>query len=132
MHLALRQTSLGAFAAGLLVGVVAAYAAKPLYQCALEALVQDEFYRLTEECDSAMRVHLVAKNRLDLDPSASNVSTLRSAELGLLSCQDYDLMRKRLIRFGLDDNALSRMTLNFAEARATDLKLVVQTHEFRY
>lgn len=132
MRLVFRQTKPWVFAAGVLVGIVAAYAAKPLYQYALESLIQEEFYRLTEECDAAMRVHLIAKNRLELDPAVASVSALLSAELGLLSCQDYDLMRKRLIRFGLDENALSRLTLSFAEARAKDLKLVVETHEFRY
>ena len=77
-------------------------------------------------------MHLLAKNRLDLTPSTEAVNQLRSAELGLLACQDYDLMRKHLIRLGLDDNALSELTLDFAEARGRDLQLVVETHEFRY
>ena len=79
-----------------------------------------------------MRVHLVAKNRLDLEPSENNVTVLKSAELGLLACQDYDLLRKKLVRLGLDENALSELTLSFAEDRARDLQLVIKTHEFSY
>lgn len=132
MRSASRRASPAVFLAGLAAGIVLAWGAAPLYQRALQALYRDSFYRLTEGCDAAMRVHLVARNRLDLAPTAQTVAQLRSAELGLLACQDYDLMRKRLIRFGLDDNALSELTLDFAEARGRDLQLVVETHEFRY
>ena len=79
-----------------------------------------------------MRVHLIAKNSLDLEPSEKNVRILSGAELGLLACQDYDLLRKKLTRLGLDDNALSELTLSFVEDRASDLQLVVKTHEFSY
>lgn len=120
------------FMLGLAVGVALAWLAQPLYQRGLQNFFRSDFYHLTESCDNAMRVHLVAKNKLDLEPSKKNVSTLKSAELGLLDCQDYDLMRKRLIRLGLDENSLSEMTLSFAEDRAKDLQLVVKTHEFSY
>lgn len=120
------------FMLGLAVGVALAWSAKPLYQRGLQNFFRSDFYNLTESCDNAMRVHLVAKNKLDLEPSEKNVSTLKSAELGLLACQDYDLMRKRLIRLGIDENSISEMTLSFAEDRAKDLQLVVRTHEFSY
>lgn len=120
------------FFLGTLAGLCIAFATKPIYQKAVEEIYHDRFFHLTAECDAAMRVHLVAKNRLDLTPSSEAVTQLRSAELGLLACQDYDMMRKRLIRLGLDENALSELTLRFAEDRAKDLKLVVETHEFRY
>lgn len=120
------------FLAGLVLGLALAWFATPVYQLVLQAIYRDSFYQLTEGCDAAMRVHLLAKNRLDLTPSTEAVNQLRSAELGLLACQDYDLMRKHLIRLGLDDNALSELTLDFAEARGRDLQLVVETHEFRY
>lgn len=127
-----KPTNLLIFGFGVVFGVSIAYAGMPLYKSALKMLSRDRFFVLTEACDEAMRIHLIAKNRLELDPSEATVRQLRSAELGLLACQDYDLMRKRLIAFGLDDNALSEMTLDFAEARGRDLRLVVETHEFRY
>lgn len=132
MRSAFRPTNLLFFGFGVVFGVAIAFAGKPLYQAALKTLSREKFFVLTEACDEAMRVHLIAKNRVDLDPSEATVRQLRSAELGLLACQEYDLMRKQLISFGLDDNALSEMTLNFAEARGKDLRLVVETHEFRY
>lgn len=117
---------------GLGLGISAALVVKPLYQGVLQSVFRTSFYQLTKDCDEAMRMHLLAKNRLELEPSRQAVQQLRSAELGLLACQDYDLMRKRLIRWGLDDNALSELTLEFAESRSTELRLVVETHEFRY
>lgn len=132
MHLASKRIKALWLCGGFALGVVATLGAKPLYQRALQQIHRTAFYALTEGCDSAMRVHLVAKNRLEVQPSAEAVQQLRSAELGLIACQDYDLMRKRLIRLGLDDNALSEMTLEFAEALGRDLQLVVETHEFRY
>jgi hypothetical protein len=44
-------------------------------------------------------------------PSDGNVDLVEMAQLGLLDCQDYDLMRKRLIQFGLGENELSLMGL---------------------
>ncbi|WP_092076163.1 TIGR03982 family His-Xaa-Ser system protein [Poseidonocella sedimentorum] len=109
-----------------------AWLGQPVFQWGVQSLFRKQFYELTASCDAAMRTHLIAKNRLDLEPSETAVRAVRSAELGLLACQDYDLLRKRLIRIGLDENALSELTLSFAEARASDLQLVVETHEFRY
>ncbi|MEM6275631.1 MAG: TIGR03982 family His-Xaa-Ser system protein [Pseudomonadota bacterium] len=132
MRLAFKRAKALWFAGGLACGAALALLVGPLWQVGLQHVFRAEFYRLTERCDGAMRVHLVAKNRLDLDPSESHVRALRSAELGLIDCQDYDLMRKRMIRLGLDENSLSEMTLSFAEDRASDLRRVVETHEFRY
>lgn len=136
MPLAFKRLDAKALACGLILGLplglASAFTAKPLYQSALQNVFRARFYQLTKDCDEAMRMHLLAKNRLELDPSRQAVQQLRSAELGLLACQDYDLMRKRLIRWGLDDNALSELTLEFAESRGKELHLVVETHEFRY
>lgn len=129
---AFKPSRLSLFVAGVVVGLGIAWLAKPIYQRALERVYRGTFYELTERCDNAMRVHLVAKNQLDLEPSENNVTVLKSAELGLLACQDYDLLRKKLVRLGLDENALSELTLSFAEDRASDLQLVVKTHEFSY
>ena len=65
-------------------------------------------------------------------PSKENVEALRSMEIGLISCQDYDLMRKRLMQWGLSENDLSEMSLVAIEQRAENLADVVQIHEIRY
>jgi hypothetical protein len=79
-----------------------------------------------------MRDHLIAKQRLDQDPSKANVDGLRAMEIGLIACQDYDLLRKHLIRWGLSENDLSEMALVAIEDRAQNLADVVRIHEIRY
>jgi hypothetical protein len=115
-----------------LAGAVVATAAAPLYRIGMTAVFQDEYADLTYRCDYAMRDHLVAKQLLDQDPSKQNVDGLRAMEVGLLACQDYDLLRKRLIRWGLTENDLSEMALVAIEDRAQNLADVVRIHEIRY
>lgn len=131
MHLRFPATSLFAFtlfACGVLTGIVA----MPLYRTALSMAAQERFGRLTYLCDHAMREHLNAKKELALRPNIQNVSDLKAAEVALIDCQDYDLLRKRLIAWGLTDNDLALMGLKAIEARGSDLRKVIQIHEIRY
>ncbi|MGR3662473.1 MAG: TIGR03982 family His-Xaa-Ser system protein [Paracoccaceae bacterium] len=93
---------------------------------------QSAYADLTFQCDSAMRGHLLAKQKLVGVPSDENVQNLKSAEIGLITCQDYDLMRKKLIRWGLSENELSEMALLAIEAKGQDLREVIRVHELRY
>ena len=52
--------------------------------------------------------------------------------IGLIDCQDYDLLRKRLQLIGLDETALGYMALKAIEAKTTDLQNVIEIHEIRY
>lgn len=113
-------------------GAASAILALPLWRAGLTAVFQDEYATLTYRCDYAMRDHLVAKQRLDQEPSVANVEGLRAMEVGLISCQDYDLMRKRLMQWGLSENDLSEMALVAVEQRAENLADVVRIHEIRY
>ena len=129
MRWALSPTS---FLAGLLVGALIAFFAMPIWKLGLIAVNQDEFGELTFSCDNSMRGHFLAKQRLVGSPSNANALSLKAAEIGLLACQDYDLMRKRLIRWGLSDNELSEMSLLAIEAKGQDLRDVISIHEIRY
>ncbi|MBL8597782.1 MAG: hypothetical protein JNL14_08590 [Devosia sp.] len=106
--------------------------AAPLWRVGVSAAFQEQYATLTYRCDYAMRDHLIAKQRLDQNPTSENVDALREMELGLISCQDYDLMRKRLIQWGLSENDLSEMALMAVEQRAENLADVVRIHEIRY
>ena len=119
---------LGMFVAGAAV----ATAATPLWRVGMTAAFQEEYADLTYRCDYAMRDHLIAKQRLDLEPSNANVDALLAMEIGLIACQDYDLMRKRLMQWGLNENDLSEMALVAIEDRAQNLADVVRIHEIRY
>lgn len=120
------------FALGLLGGIAIAYAGVPIWKIGVMRFAQSEFGELTFACDNAMRVHLMAKQKLVGTPSNENSKSLKAAEIGLLNCQDYDLMRKRLGRWGLTDNELSEMSLLAIEEKGQDLRDVIKIHEIRY
>lgn len=117
---------------GAFVGVAAAYVGWPLWKLGVMHWHQPEFADRTFDCDNAMRGHLLAKQRLVGSPSEENAHALQSAEIGLLDCQDYDLMRKKLGRWGLTDNELSEMSLLAIEEKGQDLRDVIRIHEIRY
>lgn len=121
-----------ALMAGVVLGIGIGVAGAPLWRLALIEANRDAFGRLTYLCDTAMRSHMIAGQAVAYDPSEATVRDLKAAEIALLDCQDYDLMRKRLIRWGLRDNELSEMSLHAIEERADGLQPVVQTHEIRY
>lgn len=114
------------------VGVVAGIAATPLWKMVLMAFAQPSFATLTFKCDHAMREHLVAKQAVVHQPSAETVANVEAAEIALVDCHDYDLMRKQLIRWGLSENEVSEMSLKAVEERASTLPEVVRIHEIRY
>lgn len=123
-----RFVFLAIFFAGTAVGGVAA----PVWRTIVISVSQERYSDLTFKCDDAMRAHLLAKSKLTSEPNEENVADLRSAEITLLDCQDYDLMRKRLIRWGLSDNELSEMALTAIEERGKTLQQVINIHEIRY
>lgn len=131
MHSRSNRTKLayiGIFLTGIATGVLAT----PLWRYGVREAAQSQFARLTYACDSAMREQLIAKQQLALRPNKDNVKSLRASEIALVDCQDYDLLRKRLIWLGLTDNDLSLMGLNAIEARKDTLPKVVGIHEIRY
>ena len=113
-------------------GITTAIVALPLWKLALIRMSQSSYGELTFVCDHAMRGHMIAKMSVAKTPSEDTVRELKAAEIQLIACQDYDLTRKRLIRWGLTDNELSEMALIAIEERATNLQEVVRVHEIRY
>jgi hypothetical protein len=116
------------FAGGVLVGQIA----PPVWKWAVISLAQSSYQEATYRCDRSMRAHLLAKQKVEANPSEQTVRALEASEIALIDCQDYDLFRKRLILFGLDENALGYMALKAIEAKATDLQEVIEIHEIRY
>lgn len=119
-------------AATFALGLVVANIGAPVWKAGLMEFNQAQFGELTYRCDQAMRSHLIAKQKLITTPSNESVQEVEAMEIGLLDCQDYDLMRKRLIRWGLTGNELSEMSLQAVEERAETLQDVVGVHEIRY
>lgn len=113
-------------------GALCAWTAVPLWRAALMALNQPDYALLVEQCDVAMRDHYRAKRQFDLEPGLRAVASLKSGELGLLVCQDYDLYQKRLMQWGLREEELAQMRLEAIEARSVDLQEVINTHEISF
>ena len=93
---------------------------------------QDQYGALVEQCDTAMRDHFQARQSAEQSADTKTQALLKAAEVGLIVCQDYDLTQKHLMQWGLREEELSQMRLRAIEARATDLKEVIETHEIQY
>lgn len=97
-----------------------------------EHLYKAEYKDLMFQCDNVMRDHFIAKSEVLISPSPQAIKKLHAAEVGLLTCHEYDVLRKKLISFGIDENELARIGLEVIEEQAKDVHSFVQTHEIRY
>jgi hypothetical protein len=114
-------------------GAAAAHALAPAWKAAVMLVAGARYQELTYKCDRVMRNHMIEKQRLVRNPGAAGeLGRLQQAEIGLIDCQDYDLYRKSLVRWGLSENDLSTLALETIEGRDTDLQKVIATHEIRY
>jgi hypothetical protein len=93
---------------------------------------KNEYKELMFKCDDAMRDHLIAKGAVVVSPSDATIRNLHAAEVGLMTCHDYDMLRKKLLAFGLSENDLSKIGLEAIEEKAKDVRSFVETHEIRY
>jgi hypothetical protein len=98
----------------------------------VKAIYGKQYQELMFKCDNVMREHLIAKNRMLSEASDDAVKVLKSAEIGLIECHDYDVMRKRLISLGLTENDLALLGLKAIEERGGDVETFVKIHEFKY
>ena len=115
------------------LAIIFFYAAKDLAMpFAAEAPYRDRYKELVFQCDTVMRDHFIAKNQVLTTPSPEAFNQLRAAEVGLLTCHDYDVLRKKLISLGLSENRLAQIGLEAIEERAKDVRTFVETHEIRY
>lgn len=132
MRSALSRNRLILFALALAVGILVGQIAPVVWKFALISVAQSPYQEATYRCDRSMRDHLLAKQNVDAAPSEQSVQALEASEIALIDCQDYDILRKRLIILGLDENALGLMALKAIEAKAKDLQDVIEIHEIRY
>jgi hypothetical protein len=92
----------------------------------------ERYKNLMFQCDEVMRTHFVAKNNALRAPSEQSIGELRAAEVSLLSCHDYDKLRKRLQTLGVTDAELSGLGIEAIEEKAKGVRIFVETHEVRY
>lgn len=113
-----------AYVAGLFSQDVKVYAIKNLYK--------EEYSNLVFLCDHAMREHFISKQLLAKFPNEKHATQNIQAEVALIDCQDYDILRKKLISFGLKEADLSQLSLLSIEEKSKDIRKVVETHEIAY
>ena len=101
----------------------------PIYA---EKMFKERYMELVFECDHSMREHMIAKNKFLVDPSVASEKNLEASELGLISCHDYDSMRKKMLVYGLSEDQLSDIGLEAIEENLKDVRKLVEIHEFRY
>lgn len=92
----------------------------------------DNYKALMYECDHAMREHFIAKKIVEAKPAKNTIANLEASELGLLSCHEYDLLRKKLQRLNVSDAGLEGLGLRALEEKEFELRAFVITHEIRY
>jgi hypothetical protein len=97
-----------------------------------EQVYKERYKSLMFQCDDVMRTHFIAKSKAVRQPSKQSIDELRAAEVSLLSCHDYDKLRKRLQTLGVGDSELSRLGIEAIEEKAKDVRIFVETHEVRY
>lgn len=99
---------------------------------AAEELHDEQYKQLMFQCDNVMRDHLIAKNRVLHERSDEAIRRLKAAELGLVTCHEYDVLRKKMLSWGMNEDQLARIGLEAIEENASDIISYVRTHEFRY
>ena len=120
---------LNILAAVSVVGVAAKYVAAPMIA---KRVYKERYKELVFQCDEVMRGHFIAKNKVLTEPSENSIRELRAAEVSLLSCHDYDKLRKQLQTLGLSDAELASLGIEAIEEKAKDVRHFVETHEIRY
>ncbi len=93
---------------------------------------KERYKGLVFHCDEVMRGHFIAKKNAVLAPSEQSIKELRAAEVSLLSCHDYDKLRKRLQTLGLSEGELGSLGIEAIEEKARDVRTFGETHEIRY
>jgi len=92
----------------------------------------EQYKQLMFECDNVMRDHMIAKNRVIHEKNEEAIKDLKSAEVSLISCHDYDMLRKKMLVWGLSPEQLSYIGLEAIEENTDDLMRYVEIHEFKY
>ena len=103
---------------------VAPFAAKVVYG--------EKYKELMFQCDHVMREHFIAKQMVLATTNKQTVRNLKTAEIGLTTCHEYDKLRKKLLSWGISENGLSLLGLEAIEERASDIRKFIEIHEIRY
>ena len=97
-----------------------------------ELIFANEYKQLMFKCDNVMRDHMIAKNRVLKEKTIESVKLLENANIGLITCNEYDLLRKKMLINGLSEDDLALLGLEAIEENNSELIKFAETHEFKY
>lgn len=117
---------------GIIIAFTSGLFATPVLKRLVMGNFQEDYGTLVFKCDQAMREHFLAKSRTVKSPDELNSDLLAQAEVALIDCQDYDMMRKQLLGYGLSEDDLAGMGLAAIEKHGKNIREIVRIHEIRY
>jgi hypothetical protein len=97
-----------------------------------ELIFANDYKQLMFKCDNVMRDHMIAKNRVLKEKTIESVKLLENANIGLITCNEYDLLRKKMLINGLSEDDLALLGLEAIEENNSELIRFAETHEFKY
>ncbi len=115
-----------------LIGFVSGNIFHVPYKYVIKSIYEKDYQKSMYKCDNAMRNQFIAKAKVIENPDPKTAQALEAAEIALIDCHDYDVLRKKLLSLGLVSLDLSSMGLEAIEREAYDLQKLVRIHEIRY
>lgn len=86
----------------------------------------EAYKQLALACDLAMHEEVVLREIDSDDPAMQRLKL--SADVGMLVCHDYDLMRKRLLLDGMSEDQLAMLGLEVLEVEQITVQQMVDAH----
>ncbi|WIE47936.1 TIGR03982 family His-Xaa-Ser system protein [Pseudomonas sp. GM17] len=86
----------------------------------------DEYKRLALECDLAMHEEAALRDLIGNDPYTERLRL--SADVGMIVCHEYDLLRKKLLINGLSEDRLAMLGLEVLEVEQITVQQMVDAH----
>ena len=86
----------------------------------------DEYKRLALECDLAMHEEAALRELIGNDPQTERLRL--SADVGMIFCHDYDMLRKKLLIQGLTEDRLAMLGLEVLEVEQITVQQMVDAH----
>ncbi|MDD0986186.1 MULTISPECIES: TIGR03982 family His-Xaa-Ser system protein [Pseudomonas] len=86
----------------------------------------DEYKLLALNCDLAMHEEAALRGLIGNDPQTERLRL--SADVGMMVCHDYDILRKRLLTQGVSEDQLSMLGLEVLEVEQITVQQMVDAH----
>ncbi|MGY8914666.1 MAG: TIGR03982 family His-Xaa-Ser system protein [Flavobacteriales bacterium] len=84
------------------------------------------YKKLTSDCDMAMHNEAALRENTDFE---NHPNLYITSEIEMLVCHEYDLLRKKMLSMGIDENYLSLLNLESLENQKIPLKLMIEPHK---